>query len=873
LTSKNLFNLSYQKSIEEVLEAADSSIENGLTNEKVVERTSLYGPNKIVSGKKTSAWRMLLNQFQSLLIYILLFASGLSFYMRDTTEAIAILIVVILNAVLGFVQEYRADASIKAIQSLVNPECTVLRNGNRQAIPNEELVPGDIVLLESGNKIPADIRIVSSTDGFKVDESMLTGESLSILKNSHVMQEEVSNPGDVRNQCYMGTIVTEGKARGMVIATGGSTELGKIASLTGEVKEEKTPLEKRMDVFSKNLTYILGFICAVVFVLNMIQGDSFHDTLLFAIALAVAAIPESLPAVTTIVLSNGVSRMSKHNAIVKRLSSVETLGSTTVICTDKTGTLTENNMKATKIFVNQREYEIPEIISEDSSIRMLQEIFYFDNDAVIQEQVSSGDPTEVALLEIGQPLQSRYHAIRFQRSHEIPFDSTRKMMSVSIQKDDGEYFYTKGAWEEVAQKCDTILINDEIVPFTPELQKKVNDTVLQWSQGGYRVLAGAFKKKPQSKLEEDLVFVGIAALRDPIREEVFSAIERCQAAGIRVIMVTGDHAETAKAYAKELEISQRSDEKALTHEDIYQLTDQELLHELKTCSVFARINPEDKYRIVSLLKSQNEVVAMTGDGVNDAPALRKADIGVAMGLRGTDLAREVSELVLLDDNFATIVQAIEEGRVIYDNIKNTIFFLLSCNIGEILLVFTAILFGMPAPLGALQLLWLNLITDSFPAIALGFEKAGKGIMNPRKQQDNQFLNRPFMMRVTIQGVLIAAGAFWIYYEYYYGTFDNPAAFASTACFAGLIMIELFRALSARSQNRFLFEMGFFTNMYVIYAQIISFSFMLLALYGPIAVTFFESTPIKLQQWINIIIIATLVLVFAEIQKFILRKQE
>lgn len=872
MTSKSLFHQSYQKSIEEVVEGADSSIENGLTNEKVAERTSLYGPNKIVSGKKTSALRMLLNQFQSLLIYILLFASGLSFYMKDTTEAIAILIVVILNAVLGFVQEYRADASIKAIQSLVNPECTVLRNGNRQTIPNEELVPGDIVLLESGNKIPADIRIVSSTDGFKVDESMLTGESLSILKNNHVMHEEVSNPGDVRNQCYMGTIVTEGKARGMVIATGGSTELGKIASLTGEVKEEKTPLEKRMDVFSKNLTYILGFICAVVFVLNMVQGDSFHDTLLFAIALAVAAIPESLPAVTTIVLSNGVARMSKHSAIVKRLSSVETLGSTTVICTDKTGTLTENNMKATKVYVNLHENTIPNTIAEDSSMRLLQEIFYFDNDAVIQEQASSGDPTEIALLEIGQPLQSRYQAIRFQRSHEIPFDSTRKMMSVTIQKEEGEYFYTKGAWEEVAQKCDTIFVNGEIVPFTSELQQKVNDTVLQWSQGGYRVLAGAFKKNPASKLEEDLVFVGIAALRDPIREEVFSAIERCQAAGIRVIMVTGDHAETAKAYAKELEISGQS-EKALTHEDIYQLTDQELLHELKTCSVFARINPEDKYRIVSLLKSQNEVVAMTGDGVNDAPALRKADIGVAMGLHGTDLAREVSELVLLDDNFATIVQAIEEGRVIYDNIKNTIFFLLSCNIGEILLVFTAILFSMPAPLGALQLLWLNLITDSFPAIALGFEKAGKGIMNPRKQQDNQFLNRPFMMRVTLQGLLIAAGAFWIYYEYYYGSFNNSVEFASTACFAGLIMIELFRALSARSQKRFLFEMGFFTNMYVIYAQIISFGFMLLSLYGPIAVTFFESTPIKLQQWVNIVVIATLVLAFAEIQKLILRKQE
>ncbi|MDD4614269.1 MAG: HAD-IC family P-type ATPase, partial [Caldisericia bacterium] len=413
----NRIDKPYQKTVKELLELAESSIENGLINNQVIERAELFGPNTIVSGKKTSAWRIFFNQFQSLLIYILLFASGLSFYMKDMTEAIAILIVVVLNALLGFVQEYRADASIKAIQSLVNPECTVVRDGTRQTIPNEELVPGDIVLLESGNKIPADIRILSSTEGFKVDESMLTGESLSILKNSNVMQEEVSNPGDVRNQCYMGTIVTEGKAKGMVVSTGGDTELGKIASLTGEVKEEKTPLEKRMDIFSKNLTYILGFICALVFVLNIIQGDSFHDTLLFAIALAVAAIPESLPAVTTIVLSNGVSRMSKHNAIVKRLASVETLGSTTVICTDKTGTLTENNMKAIKIFANLTEHKIPQVISEDSSIQLLQEIFYFDNDAVIQDQASSGDPTEIALLEIGQPLQSRYQDIRFKRSH------------------------------------------------------------------------------------------------------------------------------------------------------------------------------------------------------------------------------------------------------------------------------------------------------------------------------------------------------------------------------------------------------------------------------------------------------------------------
>lgn len=564
--------------------------------------------------------------------------------------------------------------------------------------------------------------------------------------------------------------------------------------------------------------------------------------------------------------------MSKHKAIVKKLASVETLGSTTVICTDKTGTLTENNMKAIKILTNIEEGNIPKDVSEDSSTRLLQEVFYFANDAEIHQDFSSGDPTEIALLEIGKPLDVLYKQIRFQRSHEIPFDSTRKMMSVMVAKDDDKFFYTKGAWEQVSEKCTEIVIEGKSVPFTDELRRKINDFVLTWSQDGYRILACAYKKNPKTNEEEDLVFIGVAALRDPIRKEVFSAIQKCQEAGIRVIMVTGDHAETAKAYARELKIDQLSN-KALTHNEVSKLSDDELVQVLKTCSVFARINPEDKYRIVSVLKTQGEIVAMTGDGVNDAPALRKADIGVAMGLRGTDLAREVSELVLMDDNFATIVQAIEEGRVIYDNIKNTIFFLLSCNIGEILLVVTAILFGMPAPLGALQLLWLNLITDSFPALALGFEKAGKGIMNPRKQKENQFLNRPFMTRVVFQGLLIAAGAFWIYYEYYFGTFDNRAIFASTACFAGLITIELFRALSARSQKRFLFEMGFFTNKYVIFAQLISFGFMMLALYGPVAETFFQSVPIQVSQWINILIIASLVLIGAEVQKFIIRKQK
>lgn len=882
----------HQLSAETALQILKSDPDEGLTDEEAKKRLEEHGYNRISTKKGTTAWQILINQFTSILIWILIFAAIFSFVVQDFIEGFAILFVIILNALLGFVQEYRADKSVKAISNLVSPMAKVIRNGSRKDVKQEELVPGDIVCLEAGDKIPADLRII---DSFRltVDESMLTGESVSVQKNTNSLDESVKALGDWKNMSFMGTILLDGRGKGLVVQTGPKTELGKIAELTQEMKEQRTPLEEKLQTFSKNLTIILGGICAIIFVINLVRSGlnikSFQDTFIFAISLAVAAIPESLPAVTTIVLSTGVSRMSKQKAVVKKLSSVETLGSTTVICTDKTGTLTENKMKTERICANAEDYSIEEKLPDNLGVKRLLEVCYFANDSDIEEGHEYGDPTEIALLEIALPLEKEWKPVRRSRLDEIPFDSNRKMMSAVYRLEDKKMMYTKGAFESVIQRCTQVVHEDKVVPLQAGLKKFYTEKVLEWSQSGYRVLAAAYRENPPETVEEEMILIGLIAMRDPIRPEVFDAIKTCREAGIRVIMLTGDHLETAKAYARELNMTECPD-LAFSHPEIESMTDDELVASLQEVSVFARITPEDKYRIVSLLKNQGEIVAMTGDGVNDAPALRKADIGVAMGIRGTDLSREVSELVLLDDNFATIVNAVKEGRVVYDNIKKTIFFLLSCNMGEILLVLSTMLMNLRMPLGPLHLLWLNLITDSFPALALGFEQAEKNIMIPRKAKQNDFLNGKFLVGIMFQAIFICGGALWLFLRHMP---DNdlihipdfllflpklnlnlsPIGFeeAMTVCFAGIIVIELFRAMSARSQQYTLPEIGFWRNKSMIFAQIFAFGCLLLALYGPLA-ALFQSRLLNGYQWIEIFIVAVVVLLLAEISKLFFRKQ-
>ena len=858
-------NKHYQLDIEKVLKIFHTDPKQGLNEEEVQKRLLHYGPNRFVKGKQTTLFSLFLGQFKSILILILIFAGIFSFVVGDKIEGYAILFVVMLNAVLGFVQEYKADRSVKAIQNLVSPIAKVIRNGLREDILQEDLVPGDIVLLESGDKIPGDMQIVESSR-LKVDESMLTGESTTVNKSNEPMTGELQSIGDIHNMVYMGTIVVDGHGKAVVVQTGSKTELGKIADLTKNTSVEKTPLEKKLDVFSKNLTIILGIICGIIFTINLIRSGtgtkSLHDTFIFAISLAVAAIPESLPTVTTIVLSSGVARMSKRKAVVKRLSSVETLGSTTVICTDKTGTLTENKMKVEYVYTNAKVYTTNEVLPNNQAFDLIKNICYFNNDSYIQNGQEFGDPTEIALLNLGIEKEKTYGEIRFDREDEIPFDSTRKMMSTLHLVNGKPMFYTKGAFEEVVKRCQFVQVDDLVLPFDQNSKDKYDQQVTEWSKNGYRVLALAYKENIQELTENNLILAGLVALRDPVRPEVFSAIQKCKEAGIRVIMMTGDHLETAKAYARELNII-TTDDSAYNHQDMAAMTDDELSEVLETTNVFARITPEDKYRVVESLKKDGEIVAMTGDGVNDAPALRKADIGIAMGIRGTDLTKEVASLVLLDDNFATIVNAIEEGRVIYDNIKNTIFFLLSCNLGEILLVIGAIMLNLKMPLGPLHLLWLNLITDSFPALALGFEKASMDVMKPRNDTKNNFLTKSFFGRIMLQAVFIGGGSFYLFFRHY----NAGILEATTVCFTGLIMIELFRALSARSQSQTFLKLGLFSNPYMIYSLILSFGFLLLALYGPVA-KLFDSIPLNFLQWGEILIVSLLVLSLSEGRKIL-----
>lgn len=858
----------YKLTSKELEKEFSTNIDNGLSCEEAKERLKKYGPNKIGEEKGETPLRIFISQFQSVLIIVLIFAAIISFFLGDRVEGGAILFVVVLNALLGFIQEYRADQSVKALKKLVSPVSKVIREGKRKEVPEEEIVPGDIVVLESGDKISADLRIVESAR-LQVDESILTGESIPVNKTEKVLQEEINSIGDVINMAYMGTIVTFGRGKGLVVKTGKNTELGKIASLTQKVEKEKTPLEKKLDFFSKRLSIILGIVCIIIFFVNLRSAGTgikaIQDTFIFAVSLAVAAIPESLPAVTTIVLSLGVGRMSKLNAIVKRLSSVETLGSTTVICSDKTGTITENKMKVSILYCDSKEYPVDKGLDDTETVNRIKEVCYFDNDAIIEDGRQIGDPTEIALLDICKDFDEKFKNIRFNRVFEIPFDSVRKMMSTVNEINGKKYLYLKGAYEEVSKKSTFALHEGKIISFE-KLRNDFDKKVLELSSNGFRILATAYKEVNNDYTEDELIFLGLVAMRDPIRKEVFKAIDTCKKAGIRVIMLTGDHLETAKAYARELDLMNESNI-AYSHSDLEKMTDEELSQALKSVNVFARINPEDKYRIVTLLKEMGEIVAMTGDGVNDAPALRKADIGVAMGQRGTDLAREVSELVLLDDNFATIVNAVEEGRVIYDNIKKTIFFLLSCNFGEIILIVSTMLLSLKMPLGPLHLLWLNLLTDSFPALALGFEKGDKHVMKPRKAKDNDIMNRSFLLGILIQAIFIAFGALLLYLRNYS---IEKYALSVTVCFAGLVVIELLRALSARSQNEYLLKIGIFTNKNMLLAQAASFALLLPALYGPLSKILFKSATLTLYNWIEIIIVAFIVLLLAEFRKSFLR---
>lgn len=852
----------YRSNIQDLIHKTNSNLDKGLSMHAVVKKQQEYGYNQLDSKKQPSWFELFLNQFKDFLVIILLIAAAISIILGiigdgGLLDGIIILAIVILNAFLGVNQEQKASNALLALKKMSSPHAKVLRDGHIFEVETRDLVVGDIVLLEMGDLIPADVRLISSVN-LQIDESALTGESVPIEKDATAIFTSPTPLAERINSAYMSTLVTYGRAKAIVTEIGMNTEIGKIATLLDEVEEGKTPLQLKVDEFAK----VLGIICigvsVVVFILGLIQGKPIFDIFLTAVALAVAAIPEGLTAIITVVLALGMQRMVKRHAIIKNLATVETLGQATVICSDKTGTLTQNKMTVQHIYTLNNEYSVSgtgyglvgditplkNTNKEDKNLDYILKIsllcntsFYESEDKVI------GDPTEGSLLVLaakgGYSFYNKNET--YPQLNEYPFDSTRKLMTSINQIDGKNYVLTKGAVDKLLDKCPFISIDNEVRVLKQEDKERILAQNEIYSKQAYRVLAFAiqFTDNPKSKdLENDLIFVGLVAMIDPPREEASDAIKSCHNAGIRVIMITGDHLTTAKAIGKKLNIY-KDDDLAYSSEDLEKMNDEEYEQAILNCNIFARSTPSDKIRIVTILQKHGEIVAMTGDGVNDSPALKKANIGVAMGISGTEVSKEASNMILTDDNFSSIVAAVEEGRVIYSNIKKFTLYLISCNVGEIMIIFIAMIFARffqyHIPLLAIHLLWINLVTDAFPAFALGLEQKEEGIMDSKPRDPNEkILDKQTITKVLIQGaglMLAALISFKIGLIYQNGTLTQ----ARTMIFVTVVFGELLRTYSSRFETTPMFKNNIFSNRYLNIAVIVSMVLVLLLVYiNPLA---------------------------------------
>lgn len=876
----------------------DTSVDKGLTTDEAERRIQKHGYNELKEAPQPSFFQLILDQLNNFIVIILIVSSIVSAIMGDYIESAAIIMIVILNAVLGVVQEKRAEEALAALRKLAAPEAHVIRDGFHKIIPSRELVPGDVVILESGNYIPADLRLLESVN-LRIEEAALTGESIAVEKDARVVLQQDIPLGDRRNTAFSGTLVSYGRGKGVVVSTGMHTQIGMIAAMLQAVHEEPTPLQRRLDQLGKTLGIASLAVCGIVFVVGWIYGNDPKQMLLIAVSLAIAAVPEGLAAVVTITLALGMREMIKRHALIRRLASVETLGSTTVICSDKTGTLTQNQMTVTQLWVDGKYFDVTghgtelngQFTSEKQPIdlkdyRGVSTVLWgavLNNDGEIEVSESSddqprihlvGDPTETALLvAAGKAGAGRKELeLAYPRINEIPFDSVRKRMTTihavlnphtgdaSPFNDDSRREWravavTKGAPDVVLDLCTHYQqMNDQPAPLTNEVRQRISDANDAMSKSALRVLAIAFRREQQNldevtpeKVEKGLTFGGLVGMIDPARPQVAAAVETARKAGIKTIMITGDYANTARAVADEIGLL-HTDHKLLTGAQLSQMDDEQLQQEVLYTDVYARVSPEHKVRIVEALKHHREIVSMTGDGVNDAPALKRADIGVAMGITGTDVAKETADMVLTDDNYASIVAAVEQGRIIYSNIRKFVYYLISCNLAEIAIIFLAILAGLPSPLTAIQLLWLNLITDGAPALALGAEKGDPYIMDqPPRPTDEPIINKSMRLGVAIQTVVITAvtlGAFIIGLNAYP---DSPAI-SRTMAFLTLSFSELLRASTARSERHPLYKIGFFSNRWMIYAELSSLALLMAVIYIPFLQPVFNTTPLGWEQW-------------------------
>ncbi len=859
----------YQMDAASVLKEMDSK-EEGLSRQEAKHRLQEYGENALQEGKKKSALQVFAEQFKDLLVIILLIAAVISMVSGNVESTIVIIAVLIMNAILGTVQHEKAQKSLESLKSMSAPNAKVMRDGQKVEIPAREVVPGDILLLEAGDLTAADGRILNQYS-LQVNESSLTGESANVDKEEKAISEEVPL-GDRKNMVFSGSLVTYGRAEVVVTETGMKTEMGKIADLMNATKEKRTPLQVSLDAFSSRLAVIVMIICAGVFLLSLYREMPILDSLMFAVALAVAAIPEALSSIVTIVQAMGTQKMAKENAIIKELKAVESLGCVSVICSDKTGTLTQNKMTVQEIYLDGKILKPEELDLRNQLHRYLLYDAILTNDSTIVDGKGIGDPTEYALLEMAARVDLSDSDMRqiMNRMEEIPFDSQRKLMSTKYLLHGVPTVLTKGALDVLLERSVSVRTSEGILPMTEEEKEKILRQNQEFSQQGLRVLSFAYKEVGEEdrltlESEKDFIFLGLVSMMDPPREESIAAVADAKRAGIRTVMITGDHKITAAAIAKKIGIFQEGD-MAVTGLELDQMSDEELDEKITKISVYARVSPENKIRIVDAWQRRGQIAAMTGDGVNDAPALKKADIGVAMGITGTEVSKDAASMILADDNFATIIKAVANGRNVYRNIKNAIKFLLSGNMAGILAVLYTSLAALPVPFAPVHLLFINLLTDSLPALAIGMEPAERNLLSqPPRDPKQGILTKDFIRDLLLQGGLIAVCTM---IAFHMGLEKGGAAMASTMAFATLTMARLFHGFNCRS-DKSIFRLGFKRNWYSLGAFVAGVCLLALVLFVPVLERVFSVTPLSGGQIGMIVLLALIPTIIIQITKEIL----
>ena len=874
----------YTKSADALARGLETDAASGLGSQEAEERLSRYGPNRLVEKKKKPLVVLFFEQLNSMLIFILIAAAAVSAVLGETTDTIVIVCVILLNAIIGVIQEKKARKALDALKKLSTPGAVVLRDGRKREVPSEQVVPGDVILIDAGRIVPCDIRLVESVN-LKVEESALTGESVPAEKDAGMEIEAPNTPlGDRKNMAFMSTVVTYGRGTGVATATGMNTEIGRIATMLGEDKKSLTPLQKKLDRLGRRLGSIILSLCAFIFMFSLVRPllsaggiEKTHliELLLTAISLAVAAIPEGLVAIVTIVLALGVQRMVKRNAIVRSLPAVETLGSVNIICSDKTGTLTLNRMTVKRFFAGGEEHEIDTLDPGNDAHDMLLKIIVLCNDASFSPDSQTGDPTETALLEAGFGHGKLKEALdrEFPRVAEIPFDSGRKMMT-TLHEYDGAYLAaTKGALDRLLPKCNGWLTSRGMETLDGKKRTKILKAAERMAEDALRVLACAFRvtktKTGTDGLEEGLCFAGFVGMMDPPRLEVRDSIARCRKSGITTVMITGDHKSTAFVIARELGIA-TDQSQAISGPELDALSEKELKARAGSLRVYARVSPAHKMRIVRALKAGGNIVSMTGDGVNDAPSLKEADIGVAMGITGTDVAKGASDMVLTDDNYQTIVAAIEEGRNIYNNIRKAVWFLLSCNTGEIIAIFFAIILGWPVPLLPVHILWVNLVTDTLPALSLGMEPGDPDVLDEKPRgPDESLFTGGGTADVVGNGLLIGLITLFAY-RLGMAFYPESLAHARTLAFAVLSLTQLFHAFNERHRTRSVFGLGVFSNLFLLGAVLFGVALQAGVIsIGPFS-RVFRVVPLSLKDWLLVGALSLLPVLLNEIVKVIKR---